>query len=43
MRHTLGAMHERMMAVVRGMSVEERATVIEFLDNMREAVDAIDA
>ncbi|MBN9176547.1 MAG: MarR family transcriptional regulator [Microbacterium sp.] len=42
-RHTLGAMHERMMAVVRGMSVEDRATVIGFLDDMREAVDTIDA
>lgn len=42
-RHTLGAMHERMMAVVRKMSADERATVIAFLDDMREAVDTIDA
>ncbi|MFN8085861.1 MAG: MarR family transcriptional regulator [Microbacterium sp.] len=41
-RHTLGAMHERMMAVVRKMSADERATVIAFLDDMREAVDTID-
>ena len=42
-RHTLGAMHERMMGVVRKMSADERATVIAFLDDMREAVDTIDA
>lgn len=42
-RHTLSAMHDRMMSVVRGMSPEERSTVIAFLDSMREAVDQIDA
>ena len=42
-RHTLGAMHERMMGVVRKMSADDRATVIAFLDDMREAVDTIDA
>ncbi|WP_448256330.1 hypothetical protein [Microbacterium aurum] len=42
-RHTLSAMHDRMMSVVRRMSPEERSTVIAFLDSMREAVDQIDA
>ncbi|WP_454129271.1 MarR family winged helix-turn-helix transcriptional regulator [Microbacterium aurum] len=42
-RHTLSAMHDRMMAVVRDMSADDRATVIGFLDAMREAVDQIDA
>ncbi|WP_312678019.1 MarR family transcriptional regulator [Microbacterium sp.] len=42
-RHTLSAMHERMMAIVRGMDPDQRATVIGFLDAMREAVDQIDA
>lgn len=42
-RHTLGAMHERMMAVVRSMDENDRATVIGFLDAMRHAVDEIDA
>ncbi|HYP74137.1 MAG TPA: MarR family transcriptional regulator [Microbacterium sp.] len=42
-RHTLGAMHVRMMAVVRDMDADERATVIAFLDRMRAAVDEIDA
>lgn len=41
-RHTLGAMHERMMAVVRPMSARDRATVVDFLDAMRRAVDQID-
>lgn len=42
-RHTLAAMHDRMMAVVRDMSADDRTTVIGFLDAMREAVDQIDA
>lgn len=42
-RRTLSAMHERMMAIVRGMDPDQRATVIGFLDAMREAVDQIDA
>jgi len=42
-RHTLAAMHERMMAVVRDMDVAQRETVIAFLDAMRVAVDQIDA
>lgn len=42
-RHTLSAMHERMMGVVRGMSAADRETVIGFLDAMRDAVDEIDA
>ncbi|RLK52628.1 MarR family winged helix-turn-helix transcriptional regulator [Microbacterium telephonicum] len=41
-RGTLGAMHERMMAIVRGMGEGERATVIAFLDAMRDAVDHVD-
>ena len=31
------------MAIVRGMDPDQRATVIGFLDAMREAVDQIDA
>lgn len=42
-RHTLSAMHERMMAVVREMDQDQRDTVIHFLDAMRVAVDHIDA
>jgi len=42
-RHTLAAMHDRMMSVVRPMSEQDRAVVIGFLDAMREAVDEIDA
>lgn len=42
-RHTLAAMHDRMMTVVREMSPDQRATVIGFLDAMRAAVDTIDA
>lgn len=42
-RHTLSAMHDRMMGVVRGMSPDQRQTVIAFLDAMRDAVDLIDA
>lgn len=42
-RHTLAAMHDRMMSVVRPMSEADRAVVIGFLDSMREAVDEIDA
>lgn len=41
-RHTLSAMHERMMGVVRGMSAADRETVIGFMDAMRDAVDQID-
>jgi len=42
-RHTLSAMHERMMAIVREMDAHDRETVIRFLDAMRGAVDQIDA
>lgn len=42
-RHTLSTMHARMMGVVRGLSVDQRATVIEFLEAMKDAVDDIDA
>ena len=42
-RHTLSAMHDRMMGIVRGMSEDDRATVIGFLAAMRDAVDQIDA
>ncbi len=41
-RETLAAMHDRMMSVVRDMDADARATVIDFLDAMREAVDQID-
>ncbi|WP_431804389.1 MarR family winged helix-turn-helix transcriptional regulator [Microbacterium sp. bgisy203] len=41
-RHTLAAMHDRMMSVVRDLTPDQRATVIGFLDAMREAVDLID-
>lgn len=42
-RHTLSAMHRRMMDVVRPMSDADRDTVIAFLTAMRDAVDEIDA
>lgn len=41
-RSTLGAMHERMMRVARGLSPEEAATVTAFLRAMTEAVEADD-
>lgn len=42
-RHTLSTMHARMMEVVRGMSDDERRTVVAFLAAMEAAVDEIDA
>lgn len=42
-RHTLSAMHARMMDVVRPMSAADRVSVIGFLTAMRDAVDEIDA
>jgi len=42
-RHTLSSMHDRMMHVVRSRTEDERSTIIDFLDEMREAVDDIDA
>lgn len=42
-RHTLSDMHTRMMDVVRGMTPDDRVTVISFLDALRGAVDDIDA
>jgi DNA-binding MarR family transcriptional regulator len=42
-RQTLGGMHERMMAVVRRMKERDRDVVIAFLDEMRAAVDEVDA
>jgi DNA-binding MarR family transcriptional regulator len=42
-RHTLGAMHARMMDVARGLSEREAATVVGFLGEMTTAVEAIDA
>jgi DNA-binding MarR family transcriptional regulator len=42
-RHTLTAMHARMMDVVRPMSGADRATIVAFLEAMRDAVDSIDA
>lgn len=41
-RHTLSAMHARMMDVVRPMSAADRDAVIAFLTAMRDAVDEID-
>jgi DNA-binding MarR family transcriptional regulator len=40
-RATLGDMHRRMMEVAESLSAEEAATVLEFLDRMREAVDSV--
>lgn len=42
-RQTLAAMHDRMMAVVRPLSEQDRHVIVAFLDAMREAVDQIDA
>lgn len=42
-RHTLGDMHERMIAVAGTLDDTEAATVVRFLEGMREAVDQIDA
>ncbi len=42
-RHTLSAMHARMMDVVRPMTTADRVSVIRFLEAMRDAVDEIDA
>jgi DNA-binding MarR family transcriptional regulator len=42
-RETLGLMHRRMMDAVDGMSEEQRAHVVDFLQRMRTAVDDIAA
>lgn len=41
-RHTLSAMHARMIDVVRPMTAADQAVVIAFLHAMRDAVDEID-
>ena len=40
-RATLGDMHRRMIEVAESLSVEQAATVLGFLDRMREAVDSV--
>ena len=41
-RETLGAMHERMIAIARSLSDEDADLVLRFLEAMTEAVDSID-
>lgn len=41
-RHTLGEMHERMIEVANTLDEAEAASVIRFLEGMRDAVDQID-
>jgi DNA-binding MarR family transcriptional regulator len=41
-RHTLGGMHRRILDVASALSPEEARVVMDFLQNMREAVDTID-
>ncbi|MFG6503070.1 MarR family winged helix-turn-helix transcriptional regulator [Microbacterium sp. P05] len=40
-RHTLGDMHERMMAATRGFDDAEAATIVAFLDAVTNAVDEV--
>lgn len=42
-QHTLATMHQRMMSVAEGLDRRAAQTVIDFLIEMRHAVDAIDA
>jgi DNA-binding MarR family transcriptional regulator len=42
-RHTLGGMHERMLAAADRLSPRDAAAVIAFLDELRAAVDEVDA
>ncbi|MGK9148099.1 MarR family transcriptional regulator [Plantibacter flavus] len=42
-RKTLTDMHSRMIGATTGIEPEVAAGIVEFLDRMREAVDAIDA
>ena len=41
-RETLGAMHERMIAIARSLGDEDADLVLRFLEAMTEAVDSID-
>jgi DNA-binding MarR family transcriptional regulator len=40
-RATLGDMHRRMIEVAESLTAEQAATVLGFLDRMREAVDSV--
>ena len=42
-RTTLGDVHERLVEIAEQLSEEEARTIIDFLTDMREAVDEIDA
>ncbi|MCU1405830.1 MAG: MarR family transcriptional regulator [Glaciihabitans sp.] len=42
-RHTLGNVHERMVEIAQQLSESEARIVIDFLTDMREAIDEIDA
>jgi DNA-binding MarR family transcriptional regulator len=42
-RRTLGLMHQRMIEVAGSLSAEEAGIVADFLNRMRDAVDAIDS
>jgi hypothetical protein len=39
---TLGAMHRRMMAVAEGLSADEARVVVEFLQQMTNALEHLD-
>ncbi|WP_348790034.1 MarR family transcriptional regulator [Leifsonia sp. NPDC080035] len=41
-RHTLGAMHRRLLAAADGLDADGVATIEGFLDRLTEATDAID-
>ncbi len=41
-RATLGEMHERMLGATVGLDADAALSIVEFLDRMRDAVDAID-
>lgn len=41
-RHTLGAMHRRMLDVASGLDAEQAHVVMDFLRHMSEALDTID-
>lgn len=41
-RETLGAMHRRMMSVAESLSAEEARMVVEFLQRMTHALEAVE-
>jgi len=41
-RATLGAMHSRMMQIARSLPPQDVTVILRFLDDVREAVEAID-